>query len=253
MGRTSLSDHASYRSFCSLAAADDEVFRRFRSTHRSYSDVLEHVSGTLALEYASHLRLPETATEVELKLATTDRVGTPLEIQVPGVGSVTGSVLRYLSVARDIQALPGVHAESHFLEVGVGYGGQVRVLANLFPGASFTLVDLPETLNLARRFLEASRVEADISYVAASAVRPVESDVFISNYALSELRRRVQNMYLSNFVSRSRSGYVTWNAISPRSYRSMTIEDLVSRVGGVVAPESPLSYPGNVVIRWWNA
>ena len=249
-GRTSLSDHSAYRTFCVTAAADDEVFRTFRGTSSPYTDILEHVPDSLALAYADQLRLAETGSPAELDLAVNDDVGFPRKIRVPGVGLATGSGLRYLSVARAISGALEPSLECHFLEVGVGYGGQVRVLSAIFPRARFTLVDLPETLALARRFLQSTGIEARIDYVAASSSRAIESDVFISNYAFSELRRDVQEKYMRDLVLNAKGGYVTWNSISPRSFRSLTAEKFSARVGGNVSPETPLSFPGNQVVLW---
>lgn len=249
-GKSSLSDHSSYRGFCALAAADDTIFSGFRSVSGPYTAILEHVSDSLALEYAAELNLANTGSETELNLALSDSVGSPRVLEIAGVGATTGSVLRYLSVARIISKSLQPSSRAHFLEIGVGYGGQVRVLSGLYPNARFTLVDLPETLTLARRFLQESGVGARIEYVASTKVRSIQSDILISNYALSELRRPIQERYMRDFVSCANAGLVTWNSISPRLFRSVSSDDFAARVNGSLFPEVPLSYPGNQVVLW---
>jgi hypothetical protein len=248
--RSSLSDHKAYRDACVTAAADDEMFSAFRSGGGAYHDILEHVSLDLAQAYARELDLPGGASELERLLLQADVVGSPLLEDIPGVGMVSRSALRYLCVARQMREFLQLPGGTHFLEIGVGYGGQVRVLADLVPGARFTLVDLPETLALARRYLQASGVTAPVEYVAANRIRSVSADVVISNYALSELRREVQTRYIDAFIGPASSGFVTWNHISPRVFRSLTATDFAAMVSGRLMDERPLSYPGNQVVIW---
>jgi len=248
--RSSLSDHKAYRDACVTAAADDEIFSTFRSTRGVYHDILEHVSLDLAQAYARELNLPEGASEQERLLLQADVVGSPLLEDVPGVGMVSRSALRYLCVARQMREYVQIPDGTHFLEIGVGYGGQVRVLADLIPGARFTLVDLPETLALARRYLQASGVSAPVEYVAANRIHSISADVVISNYALSELRREVQTRYIKAFIDPASSGFVIWNHISPRAFRSLTATDFAAMVSGRLIDERPLSYPGNQVVVW---
>jgi hypothetical protein len=248
--RSSLSDHKAYREACVTAAADDEIFSRFRSSGGAFQDILEHVSLDLAKAYTRELNLPVGASETELRLLQADVVGAPLLEGIPGVGLVSRSALRYLCVAQQMREYLQLSGATHILEIGVGYGGQVRVLADVVPGARFTLVDLPETLALARRYLQASGVTAPVEYVAANRIRSVSADVVICNYALSELRRKVQTRYIDAFVDPASSGFVTWNHISPRAFRSLTASDFAAMVGGRLIDERPLSYPGNQVVLW---
>ena len=247
---SSLSDHSAYRTACITAASDDRTFANFRRPSGPYQDILEHVSDTLAQQYAHHLQQGAPLTATDKGLLSSDLVGNPSLINIHDLGPIPASALRYLNVARQVQHLLQPESDCHFVEVGVGYGGLVRVLATLLPQARFTLVDLPETLALARRYLAESGVTAHIEYVTSNRVRQVFSDIFISNYALSELRRPVQDKYVTAFVSGSKSGYVTWNSISPRTYRSLTPQDFARMVRGQISPEEPESFPGNKLITW---
>ena len=247
---SSLSDHGTYRTACITAASDDLTFADFRRSAGPYRDILEHVSSDLAKEYAGDLQRGAPLSSADKNLLISDLVGNPRVINVDGLGPVPVSTLRYLSVARrvqqDLQPEPGCHV----LEIGVGYGGLVRILGALIPRVRFTLVDLPETLALARRYLAESGVTAPVEYIASNRVRTISSDVLVSNYALSELRRPVQDKYMAAFVSNAKSGYVTWNSISPRTYRSLTPRDFARAVHGRISPEEPESFPGNKVITW---
>jgi hypothetical protein len=247
---SSLSDHGSYRTACITAASDDRTFANFRGSAGAYRDILEHVSSDLAQEYAMDLQRRAPLSPADKILLSSDLVGNPDFINVDGLGPVPASALRYLSVARKVQQVLRPGQECHVVEIGVGYGGLVRILAALMPRARFTLVDLPETLALARRYLAESGVTAAVEYVTSNRMRSISSDLLISNYALSELRRPVQNRYIAAYVSNAKSGYVTWNSISPRTYRSLTPQEFARAVRGRISPEDPESYPGNKVITW---
>jgi putative sugar O-methyltransferase len=166
------------------------------------------------------------------------------------VGKASPTTLRYLKVARDITKNFGVLTGMNIVEIGIGYGGQCRVLSSLYRPGTYALVDLPPVLKLAERFLSESLVDSPTRFISAFGVPEMESDLVVSNYAFSELRREVQEMYMSRVVEKSRRGYMTFNRITPSSFGSMTAEEFAMRVGGSVIPERPLSYPGNRIIVW---
>lgn len=73
----------------------------------------------------------------------------------------------------------------------------------------------------------------------------------ISNYALSEMSREVQDMYLETVIRGVPRGYITCNRHVQKQMNGYTVEELVDKIdGGRIIEERPLTYPGNCVIVW---
>ena len=246
---SSLSDDAWYPEFCELAASDDAVFATFRSEPR-YREILEHVGTTLGGRYLQRV-YQSTVPESRLReICDTDAVGSPPLHAYPIVGPASPTTLRYLSVLADLHSHFGPLDGWDVLEIGVGYGGQCRVASLIDQPRSWTLVDLPEVILLAQRFLRESGVSTQAEAVSAFDTSGRSSDLLISNYAFSELRREVQEDYYYRFVSVARRGYVTFNSVTPKGFHSISAKAFAQRVGGAVLPEKPRSYPGNKVVVW---
>lgn len=247
--RSSLSDNGEYPAFCAEAAADPGVFATFRRAP-GYSEILEHVSSSLGKRYLEVIRKDPASIASAMSICASDTVGDPITFHYDGFGDASPTTLRYLKVAADLKKYFGSEGGSRILEIGVGYGGQCRVLCGIFPVTEYVLVDLPPVLALTNKFLSTSRVDTPITYISADSTQPVQSDLLISNYAFSELRREVQEEYFRHFVEGAPRGYMTFNRIAPRSFHSLSAEQLAERVGGTVLAESPKSYPGNRVVIW---
>lgn len=247
--RSSLSDNGEYPAFCAEAAADPRVFATFRRAP-GYSEILEHVPSRLGKRYLDVIRQDPASVASAMSMCASDTVGDPITFHYAGFGDASPTTLRYLKVAEDLKRHFGSEDWSRILEIGVGYGGQCRVLCGLFPVTEYVLVDLPPVLALTKRFLSASRVDTPTAYISADSTQPAQSDLVISNYAYSELRREVQEEYFQHFVEGTPRGYMTFNRIAPRSFHSLSAEELAERVGGTVLAESPRSYPGNRVVMW---
>lgn len=247
--QSSLSENDVYPAFCEQAATDDDLFRVFRDA-AVYTQILEHVPYSLGKRYLKAVRKNAALLESARLICASDTVGTPKRYDYPDVGRASPTTLRYLKVANDLAKDFGMLTGMDIVEIGIGYGGQCRVLSSLYRPGHYSLVDLPPVLKLAERFLSESLVDSPRRFISAYGVPDMASDLVVSNYAFSELRRDVQEMYMSRVVDKSRRGYMTFNQITPSNFGSMTVEEFALRVGGTVLPERPLSYPGNRIIVW---
>lgn len=246
---SSLSDNNSYPAFCERAAHEDILFRSFRDSV-AYSEILEHVSYTLGKRYLKAIRQDADLLASAKSICESDTVGSPRRFNYVDVGMASPTTLRYLKVVKDLVEAFGSLAGMDIAEIGVGYGGQCRVLSSLYQLGGYSLIDLPPVLSLAERYLVESGVDSPVRLVSALDVPELEPDLLLSNYAFSELRRDVQEMYMRQVVSRSRRGYMTFNQITPSRFGSMSAKDFAERVGGAILPERPRSYPGNRIIVW---
>jgi hypothetical protein len=79
----------------------------------------------------------------------------------------------------------------------------------------------------------------------------MESDLVISNYAFSELRRPIQEAYLRKVLQPAKRGYITFNQIAPGNFQSYSAAELLQIIpGSKVFEERPLTHPNNCVIVW---
>ena len=79
-------------------------------------------------------------------------------------------------------------------------------------------------------------------------------DLVISNYAFSELRKGLQNIYIKKIISKSIMGYMIMNSGKKESAfqnDKLSLKSLRKKLPKFqVQPELPLSCPGNYVITW---
>ncbi len=215
-----------------------------------YSEILEHVSFDMGQRYLDVIRDDPHLMSAARLLSQSDNIGLPKRYTYTSLGPASPTTLRYLKVAHDLRSLFGSLDGFAITEIGIGYGGQCRVLCALNQPAEYSLIDLPEVLALTSRFLGDSRVTIPLNLDPPDASVTRHSDLLISNYAFSELRRDIQESYMNRYVDHAKRGYMTFNRIGPRGFDSMPVQEFAMRVGGQVVKESPSSFPGNRVVYW---
>lgn len=139
-------------------------------------------------------------------------------------------------------------------EIGVGYGGQARIISTFCNPSSYTLVDLRAALALAQRYLDNFPLLTTLAFATSNELALETFDLVISNYAFTELRREVQDVYMSKIIRRAKRGYITWNDIAPDDFQSMELDELLGAIPGAKAvDEFPLTYRGNKIVTWGQA
>jgi hypothetical protein len=248
---SSISDDNDYPRFCELAATDDVVFARFRRS-AIYMQILEHLSREEGAEYLRELESDLPMLNDLRSLLGPGDIGGPRVYRYPGIGMASPTTLRYIKVVADLARLFGDLNDFRIAEIGVGYGGQARAITTAWTVARYEAYDLPSILDLARRFLTTAGVEATIfGFHDGRDPEPSEPDLVVSNYALSEVRREVQDLYLKKVVQGAPRGYLTYNHISPPELRSYAADEIVAMIPGAhTIPERPLTAPGNVIVVW---
>ena len=251
IGNSSISDSGLFPAFCFLASNDDRIFRRFRRS-LIYRVILEHVNIDQGLEYLKEIEQGGRMLDQLRPLLEKDTIGGPIRYQYRSYGFVSPSTLRYIKVATDLGNLFGPLDGLKIAEIGVGYGGQCRVVCTVWPVRTYVLFDLPEVLALSHRFLEESDV--DRSAISERDGRNPQSDdvdLIISNYAFSELRREVQEQYFEQVIKRASRGYVTYNPLTPPGFQLLTAYEFAEKIpGALVLPETPKTHDGNVIVVW---
>lgn len=262
---SSLTDGRNYRALCELAARDAAVFKTFRR-QPVYAEVLEHVdreSGLEAIRYALQ-RHPEYRSLLP-EFRRNDDLGGPRLEHFGDSGDWSATTLRYLKILSDLESLFGDLNGLHIVEIGAGYGGQCRLVLARFPRASYTIFDLPEPGALAARYLAALGAGPVAVNPPPSQFRASPVDLVISNYALSEIRRSIQQEYFERVVVRAARGYMLWNSAASRTLteklfsrdeQSYGAEEAASKIRGarVIRSRPPLleadERVGNALILW---
>ena len=161
--------------------------------------------------------------------------------------------MRYAKIMLELKELFG--ELKNVVEIGVGYGGQSRILRRFNPIQSYGLVDIPQALGVSKKYLSRFFSDEEMKqyhFINGTTLKKILKPEFVmSNYAFSELCREVQDVYLEQIITHARKGYITWNELSHSRLNGHSIEEVCAMIpGSEIIDEVPLSAEGNKVILW---
>jgi len=219
-----------YTNSLKQAAEDDIVFNFFRR-EPGVREIVEGVPDCVGFGYHAKLKETEFFKNNLEKIQQNDKVGSPRQFLIDGQPWAS-TTLRYAWNVLDM-SLNGVQLDyADVVEVGGGYGGLARMIHAFHTPKSYTIVDLPEALALAKRFLEAYDI-VNVNYVSCLEYgENLPIDTFISNYALTELTRNVQAGYIDKLMHRAKCGYVTYNSQPRNADHQYSLAELQDSVSG---------------------
>ena len=246
-GWTAASAHIEeYLSACERAA-NGNGFGAFKRDP-GYCRILEHVSQAQGQQYLDVI-LAENRGLVDYfpQFMRNDRLGEPRVFRY-GEWTFSPTTLRYIKVLVDLLREFGDLDGLRLLEIGGAYGGQCKIISDVFDFREYTLVDLPAPLKLARKYLAELGVTG-VTYQTPEQILGEASqqgrdfDLVISNYALGELDDASFGAYHERVLPRCGRGYLTWN--------QERLPDL-SRVPGATrtVAECPRTGKHNRIITW---
>lgn len=264
--QTSTSDCSSYTEFCTRAACDPLIFSDFRH-HPMCTAIIETVSKEQGQKYLDFIneKRPEIKPYLQ-HFKTNDSIGNPQTYSYQGLGDIAPTTLRYIKVAADLQHFFGSLDGCSIIEIGGGYGGQCKILAELFHLKNYVVVDLPDTLALAEKYLTAQGIQ-NVSFVTPDThIMDQEFDLVISNYAFSECTYRMQTQYIKEILAKAKRGYLTCNILVSHPTGQPS---LITRAEGIFAtkgkvlqeltnfhipwkelPETPNTRDSNYLLIW---
>ena len=249
--KTSISDYEEYRNACLEAATEDYYFCMFKQ-NKIYTEILEHTdfyTGFLCAEYILKTNFDLSKLNI---LKSNDFQGTATLMMYPEpFGLISPNTLYYIKVLAELEEMFGSLDGLNIAEIGIGYGGQCKVIYDYFKPASYTLVDLPESVKLAERYHRDFNYKG-IKYLTQDLLPSnTEYDLVISNYALTECARPIQLEYLDKVVKKSKRGYIAYNEISSGfGVDSILKQELTSLITCFEKPEEPLTGNNNCILYW---
>ena len=247
---TSLSDNQRYPQACLDAASDYAVFNNFRRLP-DYNAILEHVTEAEGAEYLQLVAEDKALLAAIDEFRANDDWGNPRVYDYPEVGLISPTTLRYIKVLGDLKRHFGSLDNLRIAEIGVGYGGQCRVINAYYSPAEYTLIDIQPALALAQRYLDNYILHSRTIYHTMNQLAEANYDLVISNYAFTELPRTIQEVYFRKVIAPSRRGYITYNQITPPEFNSFTADELLGMLPGSQRhDEVPLTHPGNCILVW---
>jgi len=248
---TSLSDNRSYPNFCNKASIDYRIFTKFRR-NEIYQQILEHVSFETGNLYLEEIKKNEITLLKHIEdFKINDNWGTPELFTYAMIGKISPSTLRYIKVYSDLRLHFNNLDNKSICEIGVGYGGQCRIVNSINSPKSYTLVDIKPALRLSQTYLDNYILNSKIEYKTMNELDKQDYDLVISNYAFTELPRSIQDVYLKKVILNSKSGYIIYNEITPDYFNSYKREELLTIIpNSYIVNEIPLTHKNNCVILW---
>jgi hypothetical protein len=247
--RTSISDVPQYTEICAAAASNPKILSVFKKCFE-YRLVLEHVTRSQAIQYLEFIKHDQDVLSTITKVSKVE-IGSPITYPFEGLGKLSPTQIRYGKILKDICNLFVDLHNFDIVEVGIGNGGLAAQIANQFELNSYRLVDLSEVLDLTRQTLRPFLELTTFEFIKPSEVSANATELFVSNYAFSELHKEVQDFYFENYIVHAKSGFMLYNHIHQNPDISHSAQDIADRIpGSLILKENPLTYEGNVLLVW---
>lgn len=253
--KTSVSDYVDYKKACLEAATHKEAFDVFKKNPK-YTPILEHVTYEQGLYYLNTILDYNNLdwSKIE-KMKENDIYGSADKREFPEpFNNLSPSTLRYIKVLTDLIDMFGSLDSMKIVEIGVGYGGQSKIIMDYFNNVEYYYVDLPEVLALTKTYLEKFDYEK-VNFLDFEELPDMDYDLVISNFALTECSTEIQDLYFKKIINKCKLGYVTTNSISAGfGIKSYKIKDelLGKFKNPKIIPDFPIKAPGNFIISFDN-
>lgn len=257
---TSVSDSSiakNYQQTVGLALQKDDLFQNFRLLP-AIKQVIDTVTLGQGLLYHDRIVKETVFTQEFIKVLThIDQNGAQKYRFRSGFFSPLG--LRYLNTYIDLQNNFGSMKNFQIFEIGGGFGGLASLINLLDAPACYTLYDLPNLLELQKKFLNSLGVDDNCVFRDGSDPARIDTsagriDLVISNYAFSELSKQVQESYLEEIILKAQRGFIIWNDVGERLMGALSLADLVRIIpNSQIAPDKPSFASSNNILIWGSS
>jgi putative sugar O-methyltransferase len=257
---TSTSDTSWYIRSVESFLKSNKNFNKFKRSP-AYKEVLEHVTHQQSLDYISRIEelAPHFLDKTNLeKVAANDTIGLPILFDFEKYGKLSGPSTRYLYVCSHLNSFFDMKDINNIAEIGAGYGGQALIYNQLFDYQMYNIFDLEPVCRLIDKYLGNFYLSGGVLSSDINNFPLRDGDFFdlvISNYAFSELPKKLQKIYLKKVILRSKRGYLTMNTGNDlkgygRKSRYNCSELLDMLPNSRVIEENPMTYKKNYILIW---
>jgi hypothetical protein len=222
-----------YNEALQRATSDDEAFNFFRRAD-GIREIVEGIPACAGQGYYNKLRtsLGDTSlTELWNLIVENDRYGSPETIRLDPHGFAASTTMRYAWNVVDMKINNVVLDDVNIVEIGGGYGGLCRMIHTFHKPKSYTIIDLPNALALAKRYLKCYDIHPRMLSCETYDEEPI--DTLISNYALTELTRATQITYINKLLKRSKYGYITYNSQPRNMWNQFSLNEIRKFTPGI--------------------
>ncbi len=201
-------DHAVFAEVSTKAVGDEQQFSQFKQ-NPFFNLIWEnhpYEEGELWRRKIDHeYAFLKTQFEQFRKI---DRIGSPRTYHFGDAGLFSPSTLRLVAMAGELRAKLDSFEPSHIVQIGAGCGSLCKILNEVFGFKSYTIVDLPEQLVLAKKCLEKLEVKNVKFCTPEQLSKEAIYDLVISDMSFSEFDRAYQEMFFERILCRSIFGYI---------------------------------------------
>ena len=245
-------DEYNYLDIVERAVKDEATFTIFRSIP-GYRDILEHISDELAEKYYVNLREQLSHKDIVDLSKLVKNIGNP-KLKKFDRDELNPTVLRYINVALDLRSKFSDYDFKNFVELGCGFGGQALILDKFYKINNYAFVDLPQVNMLIKKFLDLH--DPNFKYSLSNIEtfdKNKEYDLFLSNYAFSELPKKLQLKTINSIVENVNCGYMIVNNFNKISIRYLNINGYHKHLNNLkIFSEKPESYIFNKTLIFKN-
>lgn len=167
--------------------------------------------------------------------------------------SLSPLALRHGQILIELEREFGPLNRLRILHIGAGFGHLAACLSEITGFASYTLVDLPECLELQKKFL--SKVSG-ITYLTPSQLTSLDYDLVLCTFPFTEWGDARLRETVFKKIAHIPMGYISchepWNPSTPDHHTEETLLLTLARAGHLVycAPERGDPTPLHSIIRW---
>lgn len=221
-----LPDDTAFRKECVKIAGDLTDFKK----NPVYCRFINNDNRSIETAMAFHQHIKENYPYLLGEIANfkkNDIVGSPTLYRI-GTDFISPGTLRFIKVLGDIMSFEPLS----IVEIGSGYGGQCKTIRS-FIDIEYTLIDIPESLAVAKAYLN----DDEVYFMSCEKIGPLKADLVISDYCISEMNREGIDFYLQSVVQYCNNGYFTCNDIGFTNYLVQRLREMFHQV--TVQPEKP--------------
>ncbi len=197
-----------------LATLDDKEFAQFK--RNPFLNLLwENFSREEGEKWLSQIetKYPFLIEKFE-SFKESDKIGNPRVYSFGERGEFSPTTLRHAALSGELKMRLGELSGLKIIQIGAGYGGLYRILNEVETLESYTLVDLPEHLDLAKKYLEKFGLKNFVCLTPEELPKEAHYDLVLSDLSFSEFNRTYQKLFFERILSKARCGFLLGHLFS---------------------------------------